>query len=133
MNWRVAPLLLILCTTAFSQSAAPKLTPFFTPEQLYERALATKRLGSGDVPRDQDERLKLAFLAGEFKGYIAGQIDGSQPLAVTAECTAHKTISQISVRTANILAQAPVDRSDTTHIGMWVAIMFACDESKWKK
>ena len=73
--------------------------------------------------------------ASEFKGYVAGILDeGSRTQdKIVIECVRKFSVNDIAMRIAIVITSNPLDRSGVSHVAVVLGIVFACDESNWKK
>jgi len=71
---------------------------------------------------------KSRFLAMEFRGYIAGLLEGE----VYKECAKKKPRDRLTYRAA-VIATQDAPNSEKTKFNVRYALTFACDDSIWKK
>lgn len=114
---------LMVCALVLPVIAAPQDGWSYSVKEMYQMAMYYRQIQEGKELRD----IKSQFLAMEFRGYIAGLLEGEGK-----ECVKKHSRDEITFRAAVIATQDSFD-SEKTKLNVRYALFFACDDSIWKK
>lgn len=104
----------------------------YTMEEMYDRAASYKLVAEGTVPKDTKGMMEAAVKAAEFKGYVAATLDNGNTDRHDA-CAKRLPVDVIARRTAILITSTPLDRSQVAAAVISLTILYACDESSWRK
>lgn len=115
--------ILVACVLVLPVIAASEDGWSYSVKEMYQMATYYRQAQEGKELRD----VKSQFLAKEFKGYIAGLLEGEGK-----ECARKYSRDEITFRAA-VIATQDSSGSEKTKFNVRYALFFACDDSIWKK
>ena len=120
---------LLLSTNALAEKT--DIVQSYTMEEMYEMAELYKQI-SINKPLGDDFSFLQFMKAGQFRGYVASQLDFSTNVDKTlVDCAKRRSLNFIAYRMASLITSFPLDRSSMPLAAMAFSIHYACDDSKW--
>jgi hypothetical protein len=123
----VGSLLVALFASHGVKVFAQAIPSAYTQEELRDRAQAYL------LVRERSQRISadIALSAGEFRGYVAGQLDGlaqgAQPDKKLADCARQRSLDEVAVRAARGVKLTPLDRRVSASATLTIAVYIACE------
>lgn len=123
----VGSLLVAFFASHVAGAFAQAVPSAYTQEELRERAQAYL------VLRERSQRISadVALLAGEFRGYVAGQLDGltdrEQPEKKVSDCARRRSLDELALRVARGVKVTPLDRSMPAGASLVIGLYIACE------
>jgi hypothetical protein len=97
-------------------------------EEVYERAGALIHLAKRvNLPKDTGTLRELEVKAAEFRGYVAGILDGIEVDADLLKCSKSYPLASIAAETANVLSSLPIRRDRDPRVAISMSLQYGCD------
>jgi hypothetical protein len=121
--------LLLMCAVSPVFPANDRVVPPYTMEEVYERAGALIHLAKRvNLPKDNGALTEFEIKAAEFRGYVAGILDGMEFDADLQRCSKNNQLTTIALETAIVLSSLPIRRDREPKVAVSMSLQYGCDE-----